>query len=504
MFRAQTTPVTLDMRKSPASKSKLSFSRLSSRRHSARGSEKDYAMTMTDLFETLPMSARGSTRSTLSKKKSSGRKKSIQTHGKSSKFSSKNSSRYSVRTGTQRSRLLKPKKSRGSSTGSARIDIATLSGKSYPRIASKEWSCSERGDGAVMPIPEGTTAESTGKSAARSSTDSTLEILTKRTIGSQTQFKDDIYGPLHESLPPFIQKLRERRVAAAAARGHRSSTKLHTSSRSTQTRPYSKSGGKKENSTMPQYVIQKIMKQQEEMLHALALLKKDNQNRSSSRGTGALSPPLSAALCQLNLEFAAEDRHCESPDTDVYSEFNSPRSQLEAMDLKLPGRRRFATEPRRTISGRHVIPGQEEDSSGDSDAEGNAERFASSPKQKRFSNVPPLNLAKTKISSAVMTPRSYGSETATTRSSPDRSRKCSMRLSSYGAFNPLSNRSARSGISSSRSLLSLSSLGAVLDEATTKDHVSFASASENRSETSTAASLAVQNPSEPQYRQSQA
>jgi len=88
----------------------------------------------------------------------------------------------------------------------------------------------------------------------------------------------------------------------------------------------------------------------------------------------------------------------------------------------------------------------------------------------------------------IITPRSYGSETATTRSSPDRSRNCSMRLSSHGAFNPLSNRSVRSGISSSRSLLSLSSLGAVLNDG--KDNVSFAS--EMPSEASTAISNRAQ------------
>jgi len=231
------------------------------------------------------------------------------------------------------------------------------------------------------------------------------------------------------------------------------------------------------------------LKQHEEVLYALAML---NEKKEKCHSRSASAGAAGGAVCRLNLEFEADDRHCDSPDTDVYSEFNSPRSRLEAADLKLPGRRRFATEPRRTVSGRHGIPGHQEESSAESETEGAGKNTtkvkigSSSPKQRKFSNVPPLNLAK--ISSAVITPRSYGSETATTRSSPDRSRNCSMRLSSHGAFNPLSNRSVRSGISSSRSLLSLSSLGAVLDDG--KDNVSFAS--EMPSEASTATSNRAQ------------
>eukprot|EP00466_Bigelowiella_natans_P016116 jgi/Bigna1/74835/fgenesh1_pg.31_\ len=493
-FRAQTTPVVLE-RKPPASKLKHSYSsRIAGRssRHSVRSqlssSDTDYTdyttPTMTEVFGTAPQAGRGSTHKILVRRKTSSKKKGSSSKSKSSvKFLSKMSSRYSSMRGGSSSqrKFLRVNKSR-SMVGSARSSTSGASGASGSvNIKINRLRLPQRCD--YPTIPENATAYSIDCKAAstRSSVDSsTLEIVQKRTTWSQTEFEDDAYGPLHESLPPFIQRLREKRVAAAAAKGHRCSTKISTSSRSTQTRPYSskKSGDDAQQMSSSQYVIRKLMKQQEEMLHAIELLKKDKQHihrRSSKSAT---------AVCSLNLEIAADDRHCDSPDMDVYSEFNSPRSRLEDVELKFPGRRRFNTEPRRTLSGRHVIPGQEDDSSGESDGGGEIHTLGSSPKQKRFSNIPPLNLAKTKISS-VLTPRSYGSETLSTRSSPDRSRKCSMRLSSTGAFNPpLSNRSVQS-ISSSRSLLSLSSsLGAVLDDNTTKDNVSFASVSAERSETS--------------------
>jgi len=345
--------------------------------------------TMTDIFETVPVSVRSTKPSS---RRRSSKKKTYRSSKHGYKLSSKFSSRYS-------SRLLTPSRTP--------IKLIPRQSKRSLSIAnSRTHSFAVREDPGAEEADE--EAEGGRASTTRSSTDSFLlgKPVPKRSVGCQTQFEDDTYGPMHECLPQFIQRLRERRVAAAAARGHRSSTKLCTSSRSTQTQPYEK-GGKVQDGEVSQTMMSKVhhlLKQHEEVLYALAMLnEKKDKRHSRSASAGAAG----GAVCRLNLEFE-DDRLCDSPDTDVYSEFNSPRSRLEAADLKLPGRRRFATEPRRTASGRHGIPGHQEESSADSETEGIAGKRttkvkigSSSPKQRKFSNVPPLNLAK--ISSAVAT-----------------------------------------------------------------------------------------------------
>ncbi|GAB5369993.1 hypothetical protein AAMO2058_001453900 [Amorphochlora amoebiformis] len=469
-----------------SSRTSARSSRLSVRSNLSSGSNSEFSTTMTDVFGTIPTRTHKtllSRRSRSGKKKSSKGSGSRHTHHVALKPSSRSSARYSMR-GSSRSKSslhLRPPVSRSKPTrqttnghfvhtyrtrpGVDKIPPPLHEGKESPT------GIGERDPATVADAPSGTAGVST-----TCSSDSSLSLLKTRTLACQTRFEDDAYGPLYADLPEFIQRLREKRVAAATARGFKSSTRLHTSSRSTQTRTYmskkkdDEGGNSKTKSgqtaNLKSRVIRKLMRQQEEMLQTLAELNKDH--RSSKNGKSTIGSGPGVPMRQLARTYEEERQHCESPDTDVYSEYNSPRSRVG--DRKTFSRRRFNTEPRRNVSGRHVIPGLEEESSGDSDAGGNTQR---SPRQ-RFSNVPPLNLAKAKISS-MMTPRSYNSDTVTTRSSPDRSRKRSIGLSSCGAFNPLSG-SARSGISSSRSLRSVSSLGVVLDDG--KSNASFDATSE--------------------------
>mmetsp|Transcript_13949 Transcript_13949/g.21088 ORF Transcript_13949/g.21088 Transcript_13949/m.21088 type:complete len:601 (-) Transcript_13949:344-2146(-) len=444
------------------------ISRLSSR--SSRQTIAESGMNMTDLFGTLPPAARAWNRSSILTRRRAAKKK-LQSSNRSaksvSKQSSRSSSRYSLRLGSTRTKKYPPSSRKSSRDRESTRGVAVNTGTSNCFTVT-----------AVSKITPANDPPSPFTGVLSSTDSSNLEVascvtkaLEKHTISSQTEFKDDQYGPLYAALPDFIQRLRERRVAHAAARGFRSSTKLHMSTRSTQTRPYSAAGilstsvqeNRPSQSNLPaQAVIQKLMRQQEQMLQALATLKLDRRHRKAQD-----------VSLKLKIEGSRSADRSNSPHSDVYSEFNSPRSRLGAVK-RISNRRRVNTEPRRTVSGRHVIPGVEEDTSDDSDTKGSNTR-ACFPGQTRFSNVPPLNLAKTKISSTMMTPRSYGSETCTTRSSPDRSRMYSIGRRSFGAFNPLSG-SARSGISSSRSFRSASSIGVVLDE---KSNASFELRSEN-------------------------
>lgn len=276
----------------------------------------------------------------------------------------------------------------------------------------------------------------------------------RKTFTQETQTDFGDFGPLLLALPKSIQDTRKTILAQVHAQ-------QTTSKRSIQTRVQSRGVGRGgysgrrrggERGSKARAQQQKTLKQVRRQQ-----LKYRKRVLSSATGTSTTGSTGSGPVPPLNLP---------DSDSEVQSIFDSARESLDASESDV------APESEIHIMRPHVKIQDSSDSEGAGDT-------PSSPQQRKFSKMPPLDLIKV---CSIVSPRSYASSQTTrttvtgTTSSPGRSKKSdSMRPSSKTAFNALSARSVRSNLSSTRSLLSISSLGEAIDLAEAKDNQSFSS-----------------------------